>query len=386
MNINRLLKVLFLTVICVLCGIVGGYMAIRFLPADVISSFAYSDDLSDAEIISVLNRNINRISTDVSPSIVSVISKGNLDSLTKNEESNETKEEKTDKDKDKKDSDQINLGTGSGIIIRKDGYIVTNNHVVQHADSVTVRLSNNKELPAKIIGRDTRSDIAVLKIEEDNLTEAKLGDSYLIRTGDIVFALGSPLGLELTGSLTMGIVSGTDRTLLVDGQKLTLIQTDAAINPGNSGGALVNIKGEVIGINTLKEFYAGSVAGIPLGVEGVGFAIPINTVKPIVEELIEQGFITRPGLGITVLVGATSNEKGAPEGILVDSVAEGGSADKAGIKAGDIIINFEGAEIKFFHELVDEINKYQIGDSVDVTVWRKGEELTFKVMLEQLKE
>ncbi len=386
MSSKRIIKFIALVLVCILCSLIGGLAALRFMPSKVIGESVVIDALSDDVLLNLFNRSMNKISEEISPSIVSVISKGSIGSETPdNDKDDEEKDNDKDKDEDK-DKDDINLGTGSGIIISQDGYILTNYHVVQVADSIVVRLSNGKEYPAELVGKDSRSDIAVLKIEEDNLVAAKLGDSSKLKSGDLAFAIGNPLGLELTGSITMGIISGTDRTLMVDGQRLTLIQTDTAINPGNSGGALVNINGEVIGINTLKEFYAGSISGIPVGVEGVGFAIPINVAKPIVEELIDKGYIRRPGLGVTIIINAVPKDKDAPMGLIVETVSEDGPADKAGIKSGDIIIKFQGEKVSTFQELVDKINEHRIGDQVVVTVWREGEEKDFTVRLEQLQD
>lgn len=404
MNPNKLFKLFLFLLVCVFCSFIGGYAAIRFLPANVITTAAIQQGMSDTDWMQVLNNSMNNISEQIRPSIVSVISKGDSIPEVRDEDGSNKDEDSKDKDnKDNKDNkennkdsndnsnkdndnSQIDLGTGSGIILSTDGYILTNYHVIQNADTIAVKLSNNKEIPAKVIGKDSRNDIAVLKVDEKNLIPARFGDSSLIRSGDMTFAIGSPLGLELTNSITMGVISGTNRTLMVDGYRMTLIQTDAAINPGNSGGALVNINGEVIGINTLKEFYAGSFAGLPVGVEGVGFAIPVNTAKPIIDEIIEKGYVKRPGIGVSIINGAIPKDKNVPNGLLVGSVVKDGPADKAGIIPGDLIIEFQGKEVSTFQGFLDEINKHNIGDKVDITVWRENEKITLPLELEQLKE
>ncbi|MGI6706984.1 MAG: S1C family serine protease [Clostridia bacterium] len=280
-------------------------------------------------------------------------------------------------------------GAGSGVIISEDGYIVTNNHVIEGASTVTVILPGGKEVNAQVIGTDPRSDLAVIKINEKNLTAAPMGDSSKIQVGELAVAIGNPLGKELAGTVTVGVISAVNRSIQVDGKTLNLIQTDAAINPGNSGGALVNSKGEVIGINTVKSVYAGiSSDGLPISVEGIGFAIPSNTFRPIVEELIKHGYVSRPGIGIS---GRAVSEEEAKEyrvvpGILVMSVIADGPAAKANIQPGDIITKINGKEIKVFEDLTSEINKKKIGDQVRLGVWRDGKEYVADVILGELKE
>ncbi|MGI6114410.1 MAG: S1C family serine protease, partial [Mahellales bacterium] len=231
-------------------------------------------------------------------------------------------------------------GTGSGIVISEDGYIVTNNHVIEGATNIGVVLPGGKQVEAQLIGQDSRTDLAVLKVKAEGLTAAKLGDSDKIRPGELAVAIGNPLGHQLAGSVTVGVISAVGRTLQVDGKTLNLIQTDAAINPGNSGGALVNKKGEVIGINTLKQ--------AAVGVEGIGFAIPINDAKPIIKQLIDYGYISRPGIGIwgSEITEQAAKEYKVPVGILIRRVVVDGAAAKAGIVPGDIIIKMEGNTIK----------------------------------------
>lgn len=268
-------------------------------------------------------------------------------------------------------------GYGSGVIISADGYIVTNNHVIEGAESVTVTLGGDKTVKAEVIGADSRTDIAVLKIDPEGLdiVAAPLGDSDALEVGELAVAIGNPLGHEFAGTVTVGVISAVNRNLESEGVTLSMIQTDAAINPGNSGGALVNSRGEVIGINTLKSTTAGyDSSGNAISAEGIGFALPINDVKPIVEELIAKGHISRPGLGIK---GSMLNEDmaaiyGLPAGVLVGSVEEGGSAETAGIKAYDIITEVNGVKVTSFATLTNELANFNVGDTVTVKVWRQS--------------
>lgn len=264
--------------------------------------------------------------------------------------------------------------SGSGVIISEDGYILTNNHVVNassnsvfyqvsDANKITVKLYNDEQkYDAKIIGTDSATDLAVIKIDKENLPAAKLGDSDSIKVGEFSMAIGNPLGMEST--VTAGIISAKSRTITSDGKNYTVIQTDAAINSGNSGGALINSKGEVIGINTLK--LSGS------GVEGIGFAIPINSTIDIYKQLISDGKVKRPYIGIE---GRTVNAKTAKqydlvEGVYVVTVEEYTSAEKAGLKRYDVITEFDGKEIKTMDELNELKNTHKIGDTVKLKVYR----------------
>ena len=267
--------------------------------------------------------------------------------------------------------------TGSGVIISEDGYILTNNHVVNtsstssyyqvsQASKITVKLYNDETIyDAKIIGTDEATDLAVIKIDKTGLSAATLGNSDSIKVGEFSMAIGSPLGMEST--VTAGIISATNRTVTSDGKTYNVIQTDAAINSGNSGGALVNSKGEVIGINTLK--LSGS------GVEGIGFAIPINSTKDIYEQLISDGKVKRPYIGIS---GRNIDEQTAKqyklvEGVYVISVEEFSAAEKAGIESYDIITEIDGKEIKTMDELNEIKNSHKIGDTITLKVYRNSE-------------
>ena len=262
---------------------------------------------------------------------------------------------------------------GSGIVYSEDGYIITNYHVIEDAvnsssAAVKITLSDETEYQAEIVGTDEVTDLALLKIEpEDKLTPATFGDSSEIQVGELAVAIGNPLGQEFAGSVTVGYISALNRDITTDGRTYNVIQTDAAINPGNSGGALVNSKGEVIGINTIKISDDS--------VEGLGFAIPTNDALNIIEELKVTGKIIRPYVGIygIDLDEATATRNRLVEGIYVYQVQEGSPAQEAGLQNGDIIVEFDGQEVKTTQELNDIKNKKEIGDTVHIKVYRAGE-------------
>ena len=281
--------------------------------------------------------------------------------------------------------------TGSGIIISEDGYIVTNNHVVSgsssssysyyelsEATSVKVKLNSNTYgddaiFDAKIVGKDSQTDLAVLKIEKTGLTAAEFADSDEAVVGEFAMAVGSPLGLDTT--VTTGIISAVNREVVSDGTKYICIQTDAAINSGNSGGALVNSEGKVIGINTLK--LSGN------GVEGIGFAIPINSTLDIIDELIEHNKVIRPYIGITGqdLDEETAKKNNLVVGIYIKDVESFSPAEKAGFKIGDVIIKADGKDIKTMDELNEIKNSHKVDDTISITVNRDGEEKELSVKL-----
>lgn len=264
----------------------------------------------------------------------------------------------------------IEQGSGSGIIISTDGYIVTNQHVIADANTITVILNSGEEFEATLIGADARTDLAVLKINKTGLTAAPLGDSNLAEVGDLAVAIGNPLGQELAGTVTSGVISAVNRKMTVDGRTYNLIQTDAAINPGNSGGALVNKYGQVIGINSIKMSQEG--------VEGIGFAIAMSEAKPIIDDLMNNGYVSgRPLIGIT----ATESRNG----LTVYTVAEDSGAKKAGVKVGDLIIKADGIVVKTVDELNDIKDKKSPGDKVTLTIIRDGELLEIKVELQEDK-
>lgn len=260
----------------------------------------------------------------------------------------------------------IQQGSGSGIIISSDGYIVTNEHVIDGATEITVILNTGDEYTAALVGKDTKTDLAVLKIEKTGLPAATLGDSTTVQAGELAVAIGNPLGQEFAGTVTAGVVSAVNRTMTVEGKTYNLIQTDAAINPGNSGGALVNQYGEVIGINTIKLSTDG--------VEGIGFAIAISEAKPILEQLTKNGYVTgRPLVGISV--------QATTQGLVVAGVSEGSGAEKAGLQQGDLIAKVDGTFVKSTEELNAIRDKKSPGDYLTFTIMRNGEISEVKVQL-----
>lgn len=276
-------------------------------------------------------------------------------------------------------------GVGSGIIYdAKNGYIATNNHVVAGAREITVYLTDGRNIKGRVLGTDPATDLAVVKIDAKDLPEAPLGDSATLQVGEPAIAIGNPLGMELRGSVTVGIVSALNRTVNVGDNKYTLIQTDAAINPGNSGGALVNADGEVMGINSAK--YAGN------GVEGIGFAIPINTAKPILEDLVKNGIVARPYLGVRIVDEETFAKKNGGDknsiginfhgGIYIDSIVRNSPVHKAGIVPGDIILKFNGQKVSKSQDLIKKVAECKVGETVDITIIRGEAEMTKKVVLE----
>ena len=254
--------------------------------------------------------------------------------------------------------DMVEQGSGSGIIISSDGYIVTNQHVIADATEITVILNTGSEYKATLVGADERSDLAVLKIDENNLTAAELGDSTLVEVGDLAVAIGNPLGQELAGTVTAGVVSAVNRKMTVDNRTYNLLQTDAAINPGNSGGALVNKYGEVIGINSIKMSQSG--------VEGIGFAIAISEAKPIIDDLMNEGYVSGRSL-----IGITATE--SRNGLTVYSVSAGSGAEKAGIKEGDLIVKAEGKVVNTVDALNEIKETKAPGEFITLTIIRNGE-------------
>jgi len=255
-------------------------------------------------------------------------------------------------------------GIGSGVIYTEDGHIITNNHVAGNAEKLLVTLYDGSEYPATLIGADEKNDVAVIKIEADNLEAASFASMDDIKVGDIVIAVGSPYGLDQT--VTMGVISAKGRDITIP---VNLIQTDAAINPGNSGGPLVNSAGKVIGINTLILSPSGTSAGI-------GFAIPSNTVVNIAKQIIEYGRARIPYMGIEMAESTTD-----VIGVYVNSVLQGYPAEKAGIKAGDVIVEMNGVKVSNPYELFAQILKHDIGDEVTVKLSRNGEYLTVALKL-----
>lgn len=268
--------------------------------------------------------------------------------------------------------------TGTGVVITKNGYIVTNAHVIYDtqygsglADSISVLMSDEKSYDAEVIGYDTDCDLAVLKIDADDLTAAEFGDSDSLRLGESVIAIGNPLGFELMNTVTKGIVSGKNRQITINDKSMNLIQTDAAINSGNSGGPLIDMNGRVIGINSSKMSASYSETSI----EGIGFAIPSNEVSKIVDDLMEYGYVTgKPQFGISAqnVTETISNMYNLPLGAYITAVEEGSAADNAGLIAGDVITGADGETITTVEELNIVKNKHSAGDDIEITYVRNG--------------
>lgn len=279
------------------------------------------------------------------------------------------------------------VGTGSGFVYKtddKNGYILTNNHVIDSANGYKVLLQNGEVVDAKLLGADEYSDLAVLSINKDKVLKvAKLGDSDLVTVGNTVFTVGSPMGSEYNGSVTRGIISAKERTVETDDVVTKVIQTDAAINPGNSGGPLVNLAGEVIGITSMKLSSEE--------VEGMGFAIPINDAKVYVQNLENGEDISRPILGVS-LINVTDRyrlyyyrinvDQSIESGAVIAEVQKGGSAEKAGLKVGDVITKIDDKNIDSISKLRYNLYQYNIGDKVKVTYIRNGKTNVVDVILE----
>lgn len=258
-------------------------------------------------------------------------------------------------------------GSGSGVIISSDGYIVTNHHVIENAALIEVVLNNNERYSAKVVGSDARTDLAIIKIEADNLISAELGNSDELKSGEIVYAMGNPGGLELATSISDGIVSGTNRLMTSEtGYTMNFIQTTAAINPGNSGGALINEYGHVIGICSAKI--------ADLDYEGIGFAIPITSAKDIIEDLMAHGYVTgRPKLGISFSYVSSTYAMyySLPTGILVGDVEQNSCAYKAGIRTNDIIAKVNNIKIDSSSQFLELMGDFKPGETITLTVFRR---------------
>ena len=275
----------------------------------------------------------------------------------------------------------VTEGAGSGVIISADGYIATNNHVIEGASKITVRLTDGKEYDAQLIGTDAQTDVAVIKVEGATLQPATLGNSDEIGVGDTAIAIGNPLG-ELGGTVTNGIISALDRQIVLENQTVTLLQTNAAINPGNSGGGLFNDQGELIGLVVAKS--SGS------NVEGLGFAIPVNVVKDVVDSIINVGYVQgRPVLGVSVVninSAQLAYQYGVNQlGIYVAGLTEGTKAEKSGLKVGDCLIAVNDTQISSTSDLTQILKSHQVGDKVKVMVSREGKMLTVEVELSESK-
>lgn len=274
---------------------------------------------------------------------------------------------------------------GSGFVLTEDGYVVTNNHVVEGTDNVSVKLHDGSTYPAEVVGGDSLSDVALLKIEAEGLSHVAVGDSDAIAVGEGCIAIGNPLG-ELTFTMTGGYVSALPREINISGKPISMFQTDAAINAGNSGGPLFDMAGNVIGITSAK---ISGITGSGASIEGVGFAIPINEALRVVYDLQEYGYVRgRAFLGVTVkeLDAATADTYGLPVGPIVQSVVADSCADKAGIAVRDIILAFNGRNVKTYTQLMSALNKCSAGDEVTLRIYRAGAELDVTLTLDERPE
>ena len=275
--------------------------------------------------------------------------------------------------------DGLEYGWGSGVVFTPDGYIITNTHVLTGSDAATVIFSDGTEMEAQLMGADEKSDIAVIRVEGEDLPYAPFGDSESLQVGDEVFAIGNPLGPEYAGTMTNGIISAISRNINYNGHTMTLLQTNAALNEGNSGGPLVNAAGQVVGITNMKimfNYYAT--------VEGIGFAIPSAVVKEVADELIDHGIVLgEPTIGI--VAGSVSSEAmalyGLPRGVYVSDVNEGSDAKEQGLREGDVILEVNGIAVASVAEVNAIKGDLQVGDTIDLTVYREGETFDMTIAL-----
>ena len=274
--------------------------------------------------------------------------------------------------------------TGTGVILSTDGYIVTNAHVVEDGTAVNVQLTDDRVFQADVIGRDEISDLAVLRIQAQELTPAQFGDSASLRVGDTVAAIGDPLGVEFRGTYTNGIVSAINRDVEMDGRVMTLIQTNAALNSGNSGGPLINCYGQVIGINTMKIGAFTDSAGV----EGLGFAIPSATVKDIVDQIIHQGYVSgRPTLGIVGETLSTFYQRyyRLPAGLYITEVEQGSYAAYCGVEPGDILLGIDDTRITTMEDMNTILYTHEVGDVVTAVFYRNGQQVRVDLTLTENK-
>ncbi len=279
----------------------------------------------------------------------------------------------------------VQTGAGSGVILSADGTIVTNDHVVEGATRITVTTVDGTEYEATLLGTDSKTDVAVLKVEATGLTPVILGDSDALTVGEYTMVIGNPLG-QLGGTVTDGIISALSRDVTINGETMNLLQTNAAINPGNSGGGMFNEKGELVGIVNAKS---GNTDG-STSIEGLGFAIPVNTVKKSVEELQDYGYVRgRPALGVS-LVDIDSMEKAFQYrvgrlGVYVATVTAGGASEAAGVKVGDCIVSIGDVAVESYADVKAQLNNHSVGDVIQLQVIRDGRTLTLEITLEEFK-
>ncbi|WP_312941149.1 trypsin-like peptidase domain-containing protein [Oscillibacter sp.] len=269
---------------------------------------------------------------------------------------------------------------GTGMIFREDGYVLTNYHVVAGSHDCSVTLASGRTFEALYVGGDSGNDVAVLKLDATGLPAAEMGDSDALMVGDTVYAIGNPLGVELRGTLTDGIVSAINRDVDVSGRIMTLIQTNAALNEGNSGGPLINVYGQVVGVNTIKMMSFSS------NVEGLGFALPMRSVQKMVNDILESGkVLPEPRLGITI-IGIPKVLPDGTQGVEVQDVSIGSAADRAGVKGGDVIVSAGGQAVTERHMLMNVRRQFRIGDDMPMKLWRDGEYVEVVLHLDEAFE
>ena len=281
-------------------------------------------------------------------------------------------------------------GSGSGFIVSENGYVLTNAHVVTGAAAVDVLFSDGEKKPALVVGADVTTDIAVLNVEGEGYPALPIGDSSALRVGEYVIAIGNPLSTyELYGTVTFGIISATAREINIDGFVNTYLQTDAAINFGNSGGPLINMAGQVIGMNTAKSVTAGyDSQGNAVSAEGIGFALPIQNVIEIANVILREGSMVRPGIGVQIRAvdEETAAENNVPVGCRIEELTEGAPADKAGLEVGDIITKVDDVPVIVNDDVVSYVRSLKVGDAVKFTVFREGEYLTITVIVGDMNQ
>lgn len=343
---------------------------------------SYSWIQGQKQNVSIQNNNTNKPATNIGQTVVKTSSNSLSVAEVAHQVSNSVVEITTESvANDMFMRQYVTEGAGSGVIISSDGYIATNNHVIEGASKIIVRLTDGKEYEAKLIGTDAQTDIAVIKLEGVTLEPVKIGDSSQLSVGDTAIAIGNPLG-ELGGTVTNGIISALDREIVLDNQTMTLLQTNAAINPGNSGGGLFNDQGELIGLVVAKS--AGS------NVEGLGFAIPANVVKEVVNSIIDVGYVQgRPVLGVSVVninSAQMAYQYGVSRmGVYIAGLTEGTKAEKSGLKVGDCIVAIGDTEITSTSDLTKILQNHKVGDQVKVTISRDGKLFSADVELSESK-
>lgn len=354
---HHILCILLFGTLSILGGFGGGYLAGRLNHGTAI---VYRDASPTQTISNVAESgSLQEVISNTAPSVVEILT------------------ESTSEQRGLFGGSYISSSAGSGVIISDDGYIVTNNHVVNGAQKITVTLNDGKDLEATLIGTDAKSDIAVIKVESSGLTPAIIGNSDQLKVGDIAIAIGNPLG-ELGGTVTNGIVSAINREININHETMNLIQTNAAINSGNSGGGLFDANGRLIGIVNAKDSgFSSSGATI----EGLGFAIPINDAMEVAQQLMKDGYVTNRatlGVQLTVLEQDRFNYKA---GLYIADVLKGSGAEQAGLQAYDRIIAIDGKEVSTYPELSKILKDKSVGDTVEITVIREGEQKNFSVTL-----